>query len=193
MSITTKQKNANALLDVVKRIKSVNGKVLAIGIPTGSKGASAAYPDGTSLLMVAAANNFGANIDHPGGTGYVVSGGKARFVSKDFMGPISGITKPHKIIIPARPFMSLAQEPMIEATAGIAETLIPALNAGKITPHQLLKEMGPPAVGAMKNTIVELDSPPNAASTIRKKKSDNPLEDSGRLDQSITYAVRAAG
>lgn len=34
-------------------------QVLAIGIPLGSEGASARYPDGSALLVVAAANNFG--------------------------------------------------------------------------------------------------------------------------------------
>ena len=38
--------------------------VLAVGFPVGSQGASAQYPDGTSLLMVAAVNNFGSLNGH---------------------------------------------------------------------------------------------------------------------------------
>lgn len=42
-------------------MKQYEGKnVLAVGFPVGSQGASARYPDGTSLLMVAAVNNFGS-------------------------------------------------------------------------------------------------------------------------------------
>jgi hypothetical protein len=39
-------------------------EVLAVGFPVGTDGASASYPDGTRLLMVAAVNNFGSLDGH---------------------------------------------------------------------------------------------------------------------------------
>lgn len=44
-------------------------------------------------------------------------------------------------------------------------------------------------VGRVKQTIRDLDTPPNAPSTIRQKGSDNPLIDTGRLRNSITSSV----
>ncbi len=58
MSVTIKQKNPNAIADVLKRYR--NSKELAIGYPIGTTGVSTKYPDGTPVLLVAAANNFGA-------------------------------------------------------------------------------------------------------------------------------------
>ncbi len=58
MSVTIKQKNPNAIADVLKRYR--NNKQLAVGYPIGTDGVSTKYPDGTPVLLVAAANNFGA-------------------------------------------------------------------------------------------------------------------------------------
>ncbi|MPW31953.1 hypothetical protein F9L16_23650 [Agarivorans sp. B2Z047] len=93
--------------------------------------------------------------------------------------------------IPARPFISLSSEPMIEKTAPIAESLIPVLNQGKASIADILQQMGPPAVDVMQQTINDLKEPPNAASTIIKKKgSANPLVNTKLLVQSINFAVR---
>lgn len=192
MSVVVKRTNPNALAKVIQRMKRADGLELAVGIPIGSTGASANYPDGTPILKVAAANNFGATINHPGGTQFVISDGKARFVSNDFVGPVAGVTKPHTIKIPERPFLTMAAEPMIEATIPIAERLIPKLNEGKASAADILEKMGPFAVSAMQETIENIKNPPNAPSTVRKKGSNNPLEDTGLLVQSITHGVRSS-
>ncbi len=58
MSVTIRQKNPNAIADLLKRYR--NSKELAIGYPLGTEGVSTKYPDGTPVLLVAAANNYGA-------------------------------------------------------------------------------------------------------------------------------------
>ena len=58
MAAKIKQKNPGWLKKLQSRYKK--SKVIAVGYPLGSEGASASYPDGTPLLLVAAANNFGA-------------------------------------------------------------------------------------------------------------------------------------
>lgn len=58
MSVTIKQKNPGWLKELRDRYR--NSKQLAIGYPIGTSGTSTKYPDGTSVLLVAAANNFGA-------------------------------------------------------------------------------------------------------------------------------------
>lgn len=58
MSVTIRQSNPDAVADLIRRYQ--NSKSLAIGYPIGTEGTSTNYPDGTPVLLVAAANNFGA-------------------------------------------------------------------------------------------------------------------------------------
>lgn len=52
------------------------------------------------------------------------------------------------------------------------------------------ERVGAFAVGDVKRKITDLRTPPNAPSTIRRKGSDNPLIDTGRLRASIDFEVR---
>jgi hypothetical protein len=188
VSVTIKQSNPNAIADVLKRYR--NSKQLAIGYPIGTSGTSTKYPDGTPVLLVAAVQNFGADIDHPGGTRFVVSGGKARFVSNDFVGPVMGVTKAHKINVPARDFMTQGGVRALEKTGPISAKLIKKLNAGEMTIDQILDVLGPVAVAEFQQTIIDINDPPNAPSTVRKKGSSNPLVDTGLMNQTLTHIVR---
>lgn len=187
MSVVIKQKNPGWLKKLLQRYE--NDAVLAVGYPATETG-GIKYPDGTSVIMVAAVNNFGANIQHPGGTSYVIRDGKAQFVSSSFVGPVHGITGAHQIDIPARPFMTDGAQPALEATTPIAEALIPAINAGKATPEQVLEKMGPFAAAAFRQTITEGAWEPNSSATERRKGSSKPLIDTGLMRNSLTYAVR---
>jgi phage gpG-like protein len=54
-------------------------------------------------VKYAAIHEFGGTINHPGGTRYIFGpGGRAIFVSKEYVGPVAGVTKPHPITIPPR-------------------------------------------------------------------------------------------
>lgn len=92
--------------------------------------------------------------------------------------------------IPARPFMTEGAEPAIAATAPIVEALIPALNAGKATIDDILKEMGPFAEAAFKEKITQGPWEPNAQQTVDEKGSSVPLIDTGLLRNSLTHVVR---
>src|SRR5690606_26418949 len=64
-----------------------------------------------TVANLGAIQHFGADINHPGGTRYVVGkDGKASFVSNDFTGPVNGVTQPHKITIPARRWLDTGAE-----------------------------------------------------------------------------------
>ncbi|WP_368648553.1 hypothetical protein ABRZ03_02350 [Castellaniella ginsengisoli] len=54
---------------------------------------------------------------------------------------------------------------------------------------RIMARVGLEAEGAIKQYITDLDSPPNAASTVRKKGSSNPLIDTGNMRDSVTSAV----
>lgn len=52
-----------------------------------------------------------------------------------------------------------------------------------------LDVIGNIAVGKVKEYMTDLRTPPNSPATIKKKKSDNPLIDTGSLRASITYKI----
>ncbi len=53
-----------------------------------------------------------------------------------------------------------------------------------------LEAAGQEAANIVKDYVVDLDTPANAPSTIKKKGSDNPLIDTGQMVNSITHQVR---
>lgn len=89
-------KTGELSLSVVSKVK---GNTVEIGSP----------------LEYARIHNQGGTINHPGGTKYKVIGkGKAAFLKKEAT-DFDGITKPHKIKIPARPFLLFQKEDIVEA------------------------------------------------------------------------------
>jgi phage gpG-like protein len=66
----------------------------------------------TSSAEYAAIQEFGGTIQHPGGTPYFMKDGKPVFVSNQGQGAHHAlpVTKPHAIVIPARPYMRPARD-----------------------------------------------------------------------------------
>lgn len=72
----------------------------------------------SSNLPYSAIHQFGGTIKHPGGTRYQVIGdGMAVFVSNAFTGPTTGVTKPHDIEIPARPYLPMDEQGNLQSEA----------------------------------------------------------------------------
>lgn len=140
-----------------------------------------------TVAQLGAIQHFGADIDHPGGTRYVVGkDGKAKFVSNSFNGPVSGVTQPHKITIPPRPWLDKGVE---SGAKEILETIQEGIAEG-LDAKQVMSRAGQAAEGAVKQYIDDLKTPINAPSTKRRKKgNDNPLVDSGNMKQSVTSTV----
>lgn len=203
-SVTFKQKNPGWLKKRAKEVLECSKSECAVGFPKG-KGLDTPTGDGASVLEKAIWNNFGAEINHPGGTAYrreQISGGayamgraehKVRFVkNSDKRVKELPRTKPHKIKIPARPFMDLATPAITdkwkELQAGVFKE---AAKSGKtVNVKETLEAAGVMAVGEIQKAIDALDSPPNAPGTKRKKKSANPLIDSGDMKKYVIHDVR---
>lgn len=144
-----------------------------------------------TMAGLGATHEFGAEVKHPGGTSYGYASKAAadrdevRFL-KTGSGYIElGVTKPHNITIPARPWL----EPGV---AGATPKILDAIEAGMAADQpmdQILETVGVIAAGEVKVYMTELRTPANAASTVRKKGSDNPLIDSSALRQSVTHKV----
>ncbi|KQQ62968.1 hypothetical protein ASF66_01030 [Pseudomonas sp. Leaf129] len=91
--------------------------------------------------------------------------------------------------VPPRPFLVPAIDKGSPQYRRLAEIMLPKVMAGEMDMRVLLEQMGNLAEGHVKQEITDLRIPPNAASTISKKGSDNPLIDTGALRQSIRYVV----
>ena len=124
------------------------------------KATSIQYPDGTPLIDVAVYNNYGT------------------------------FNEDGSVHIPARPFMDLGGMKASEGTKKIALVLLKKVREGKTDLDTAANMIGAKAAAIMKNTIRDLDEPPNAPSTVARKKSANPLVNTGLLMQSVTWEVR---
>lgn len=93
--------------------------------------------------------------------------------------------------IPARPFMTEGSQAALAGDAGsIAAELVPLLNEGKITPAEILKQMGPFAEADFKGVFTGHEWAPNSDFTVEKKGSSQPLIDTGMLRNTLTHVVR---
>ncbi|MGS1116018.1 hypothetical protein [Castellaniella sp. UC4442_H9] len=89
--------------------------------------------------------------------------------------------------IPARPWLDKgAESGTKEYVSTIREGIEDGLDAKRI-----MTRVGIEAEGAIKQYITDLDTPPNAPATIRKKGSSNPLIDTGNMRASVTSTVVA--
>lgn len=173
--------------DLLGALDDLKGEIsVLVGVP----GTADEYKDGANQVMIASVHEFGADIKHPGGTPYVLNDvGQARFVKKGHADP-AGVTKAHIISIPERSFLRSTVDEKSNDYAALLAKLVGQVVDGKITPTQALDRLGLTVERDVKRKIVEIKEPPNAASTIRMKKSSNPLIDTGQLRQSITYEIR---
>lgn len=133
----------------------------------GSKELAIGYPLGTD----------GVSTRYPDGTPVLLVA-----ASNNFGAPSRGI--------PARDFMSQGGVRALEKTQPLAADLVKKINRGDADIEEALEVLGPVAVAEFQQTIVDIDDPPNAESTISAKGSSNPLVDGGQLVQSLTFIVR---
>lgn len=124
------------------------------------KATSVQYPDGTPVIDVAVYNNYGT------------------------------FNEDGSVHIPPRPFLDIGGLRAVEETKIMRKTLLQKVREGQMSMEQAADMIGAKAAAVMKNTIRDLNVPPNAPSTIARKKSDNPLVDTGLMMQTVTWDVR---
>ena len=94
--------------------------------------------------------------------------------------------------IPSRPFIrntvDLHQDEINQMLDKMAEQVINGATAEKV-----LRQMGVYFKGQMQEEITNGEYVPNAPVTIRKKKSDKPLIDTGRMRSSVQYQIKKKG
>jgi len=162
-----------------------------VGLPKEKVGGKI-YGDGMTILQIGATHEFGATINHPGGTPYIIGkDGKAKFVKKGTAGA-TGVTKPHKITIPRRSFL---RTPFAikrkELNKGIAKQF--ELVSNGLDPITGLGRIGALATNVSKGAFTSQgygEWKPDSAATKREKGSSQTLIDTGILRGSISSVVR---
>lgn len=151
---------------------------------------------GPSVTQVAIWNEYGATIDHPGGTsyGYATKNnairGEVRFLKGGKGVEVMGQTAAHTITIPPRPFMETTRKERRTEVRNFQKGALNYLVKNGGTIEDLLSMFAVKYVAWIQETITKFDDPGNADSTIAKKKgSDNPLIDSGLMRSSVTWEI----
>lgn len=90
---------------------------------------------------------------------------------------------------PARPFLRIASIQNARKWQDHAETAALAVMDGKVQPERALEIVGNDVVGDIQKVIGSSSLAANAPATIRRKKSDAPLIDTGLLRQSVDFRV----
>lgn len=157
--------------------------------------ANATYPDGTPVAMIAMIQEFGATINraagdvtiyrkvNAAGTEFLKGG---RFVKRTQ----SNFSSTHKheaytINIPPRPFFRTM---IAQNQASWAPELARLIKSG-IAPMDALRTLGQIMSGQLRASIIAMNTPPNAPSTIQKKKAAKPLVDTGHMRNSVDFEV----
>lgn len=199
--------NSTTRIDLKKLDEWIKAMDRRISIRVGiiGKEAGETYP-GTNLTNaeLGAVHEFGATINHPGGTPYrIKKDGMAQFVSKD-KGKDLPKTKPHTITIPARSFL---REPIMgkdgkkeilnvvknQISDSIKATELESNTANKIideTTHLIAETALLKVQKAFYGDEIKPPTTPKSKQ-MRKYNPDNPtLMDKGDLLRSITYEIK---
>lgn len=92
--------------------------------------------------------------------------------------------------IPQREFARSGFDQYKAELVSTAERASAAATKGKIPAGQALNLIGLKGQAIMRRRINELNQPPNAASTIARKGSSNPLIDTGEMLREVDYRIR---
>ncbi len=169
--MTTTGEKFNRIPDLVRELQYLASHQVEIGIF-----ADASRDGAVPMLVIAAANEFGAKIPKR----------QARFEDLDDGNPEKWI------IIPERSYLRAWFDENVDALQATMERLIGQVVEGKISGRAALETIGGYVVTHVQAYMVDLKTPPNAPSTIARKGSSNPLIDTGQLKDAITWRVVGA-
>ena len=180
-------------MDLIQHLTATRTRVV-VGV-VGDAGGSEDL-GGITMAGLAAVHEYGATVNHPGGTPYIIAGsGRAVFVKKDSPAGIKAIAKghvtgPHVIEIPERAPIRKTFDEQRPRIMAASTRLMRQVVGQTLDLDTALGRLGEFASAQIRRTIQRGVEPPNAPSTIRRKKSSKPLIDTGLLINAYTYQVR---
>lgn len=162
-------RDINKVPDLVKRIEKLKGKGMQVGIFGG---------DDSEVLLYASVQEYGAKIrvteKMRGYLGYI-----GIHLMKDT----------EYITIPERSFIRSTFDEKKSDFELVIDGMIERYVTGQIEFQLMVDAIGEYLVSLVRKQIVAIDSPPNHPATIEQKGSSNPLVDTGRMIDSITFKV----
>lgn len=93
---------------------------------------------------------------------------------------------------PSRPFLRMSVDENTEKITKMCQAQVKRLAKGA-SAQEILQTLGTFQKGLIQEKIGSGSFTPNAASTIRRKGSDHPLIDTGRMRQSVSFVIKAKG
>jgi len=160
---------------VLKEIDYLTSHAIAIGV---------FGKEDSTLVMIATVQEFGCNI--------VVTENMrryfmARYLAGEISSPLSKNTA--QIRIPERPFIRGSFDKNQKNYSSFIEKQIDKILQLGLPAKTGLELIGEYIAGDIKKYMVDLNSPANSPMTVQSKGSSNPLIDTGRLVNSITYEI----
>lgn len=165
------------------------------------------YSDGTPIGGIAAVQNYGGTINHPGGTPYFVSelAQRAVFLSKSSqwgqeMIERGLITKPHTIVIPPTHFMENCIAKNKENWQKLCHDAWASVLLGNISHDKAMEQIGMAIEGDVAKEIANGNYPPDKPSTVKAKMNrykdtktqgnlDKRLVDTGQMLDALSHKV----
>jgi len=92
--------------------------------------------------------------------------------------------------VPRRDFMTPATEKWKEFCEETANAFKEDIISGKINIDDVLNVMGQKGADIISDEIIALKEPPNSPVTIERKKSSNPLVDTGDMSKATMHEIR---
>jgi len=94
---------------------------------------------------------------------------------------------------PPRPFLRQSVDNNVDTIKAMCKTQLKEIAEGKKTAREALQAIGVTQKGLVQHTIRSGNFVANAPATVKKKKSDKPLIDTGRMRQSVNYVILGKG
>lgn len=163
--VTVRIRDRNRIPELRRVLKELDSYGLEIGVFAVDD-----KPDEPSYVMIANVHEFGVTIEQ-------------EFTKKN------GEKGERKIVIPERSFIRTTFDEKNDEWVEFIRRQLKLVLTFKIDAKTLWNRLGGQIVADIQDKITDLDTPPNAPSTIAQKNSSNPLIASGGLRERITWKV----
>ena len=117
--------------------------------------------------------------------GQVADDGSTPLAAIAYWNHFGTVSEDGSVAIPARPFMDALENHEDQLSAFCTSAVQNAIDAADAT-----KKIGVKSVGMIQKELTDGQWVPNAPSTIKKKGSDKPLIDTGRMRQEVHYVIK---
>lgn len=163
-------KNTSKMKELTANLKKLGANTIEVGV-FGS--------DDADMVMIAGVHEYGTEIQ-------VTPRMRGWFAANGY--PLKKTTT--KIVIPERSYLRSGYDENIDNITRKVERLLPDVLENKVNVQAFTNAIGLEFAGMIQKKMRNLRSPANSGMTIERKKSSNPLIDTGRLVGSVRHNVK---